>query len=45
MTNAQSFIKKELLVVSQEDEKYQILKATDKGKFLIDGIASDLFMI
>ncbi len=45
MTNAQSFIKKELLVVSQEDENSQILKATDKGKFLIDGIASDLFMI
>ena len=45
LTNAQSFIHKELLIVSHIDEKHRILKATDKGKFLIDGIASDLFMI
>lgn len=47
--STQKFINKGLLVISTElsDEKshIEILKTTQKGKFLVDGIASELFMI
>lgn len=39
--NSQKFIEKGLLEVSEN----RFLKATKKGKFLIDGIASDLFIV
>ena len=39
--NSQKFIEKGLLEVSEN----RYLKATKKGKFLIDGIASDLFIV
>ncbi len=43
--NAQYFITQKLLIIMEKGEKSEVLKATEKGKFLIDGIASDLFMI
>ena len=43
--NAQYFITQKLLIIMENGEKSEVLKATEKGKFLIDGIASDLFMI
>ncbi|KAB1067968.1 radical SAM family heme chaperone HemW [Tamlana haliotis] len=46
---SKNFIKEGLLVVSNDvnelNKPIQRLKATQKGKFLIDGIASELFMI
>ena len=47
LISAQKFINQGLLVISNESEKShnQILITTKKGKFLADGIASDLFMI
>ncbi len=45
LKNAQHFVDQKLLVISKKDEKTTVLKASEKGKFLIDGIASDLFMI
>ena len=39
------FIEENLLIISNESEKPQILRTTSKGKFLADGIASDLFLI
>jgi len=44
LASSQKFIDQELLVISKENEKH-ILKVTQKGKFLVDGITSDLFMI
>ncbi|MEZ4797260.1 MAG: radical SAM family heme chaperone HemW [Flavobacteriaceae bacterium] len=49
--NAQKYINQKLLVVTSSDpdceslDCIEKLQATQKGKFLIDGIASDLFMI
>ncbi len=45
--NAQHFIDRDLLIIEncQTECNRSILKVTNKGKFLIDGIASDLFMI
>ncbi len=45
LINAQHFIDQKTLVILNEGDKSQFLKATEKGKFLIDGIAADLFMI
>ena len=48
LSNAGKYIEKELLVVTPtnlEDNCDKKLRTTQKGKFLIDGIASDLFMI
>ena len=45
LNNAQYFVAQKLLVIKNDGEKSQFLKATEKGKFLIDGIVSDLFMI
>ena len=47
LKNAQNFIDKGLLIIENCHTKRSrsVLKATNKGKFLIDGIASDLFMI
>ena len=52
LSAAQKFIDKELLVVEIEVNQQNsskspnlILKTTEKGKFLADGIASDLFII
>lgn len=44
---AEKFIDQGLLVISNDREKShnRVLKTTQKGKFLVDGIASDLFMI
>lgn len=39
--NCQKFIENDLLEISERRH----LKATEKGKFLIDGIASDLFIV
>jgi oxygen-independent coproporphyrinogen-3 oxidase len=41
---SQKFINKDLLVI-KSDKNSPILSATQKGKFLVDGIASELFMI
>ena len=40
MTSSKKSIEEKLISVSKD-----IIKTTQKGKFLIDGIASDLFMI
>lgn len=48
LKNAQKFIEQELLIVTLsncENNYEEKLQTTQKGKFLIDGIASDLFMI
>ena len=45
LKNAHKFIAQKLLVISNESDKSQSLKVTQKGKFLSDGIASDLFII
>ncbi|WP_282124575.1 radical SAM family heme chaperone HemW [Algibacter mikhailovii] len=44
---SEKFIKQELLILvhEQEPQPASILKTTKKGKFLVDGIASELFMI
>jgi oxygen-independent coproporphyrinogen-3 oxidase len=39
------FIEKGLLFKDDEGEKSDVLKTTKKGKFLCDGIASEIFMI
>ena len=41
MENADKFIQKELLELTND----QKLKTTKKGRFLADGIASDLFLV
>lgn len=41
---AEKYIEKELLIITDETSD-KVLKATKKGKFLTDGIASDLFLI
>ncbi len=47
--SSEKFIIQKLLVISNESEKSdsinKIIKTTKKGKFLADGIASELFMI
>jgi len=45
LKNSEKFVNENLLFVSNENEKRKILGTTSKGKFLVDGIASDLFMI
>ncbi|GFD94874.1 coproporphyrinogen III oxidase [Alteromonas sp. KUL156] len=40
LKNAEKFIQQELLVITNE-----VLKTTEKGKFLADGLASELFII
>lgn len=44
---SEKFINQNLLVVTdfQTNQSLSILKTTQKGKFLVDGIASELFMI
>ena len=44
LKNAQQFISNQLLVISKNNNK-SILTTTQKGKFLVDGIASELFLI
>ncbi len=43
--NAQPFIEKDLLGIELNSKSDRVLITTKKGKFLADGIASDLFMI
>ncbi len=43
--NTLSFIDQGLLKITNESDISQYLKTTEEGKFLVDGIASDLFMI
>jgi oxygen-independent coproporphyrinogen-3 oxidase len=48
LRSAQKYINQELLIVTSSDcdnNCIEKLQTTQKGKFLIDGIASDLFMI
>ncbi len=51
LSSAEKFINQDLLVFEtchserSEESHYQILKTTQKGKFLVDGIASDLFTL
>lgn len=47
IASAKKFINQELLIIEdcKTEQGISILKPTKKGKFLIDGIASDLFMI
>ncbi len=44
---SEKFISKNLLMISEFDAQpnLNILKTTQKGKFLVDGIAADLFML
>lgn len=44
LKEAEIFLSKTLLVVEKENHQ-SVLKTTSKGKFLVDGIASELFMI
>ncbi|MGB5462321.1 MAG: radical SAM family heme chaperone HemW [Aureibaculum sp.] len=43
--NSNKFIKNGLLFIDAEGEKSDVLKTTIKGKFLCDGIVSEIFMI
>jgi len=43
--NAKPFIDKELLTIQKDENTIEYLTTTKKGKFLADGIASDLFML
>ena len=43
--NSNKFIENGLLFIDAEGEKSDVLKTTKKGKFLCDGIASEIFMI
>ncbi|PHR71586.1 MAG: coproporphyrinogen III oxidase [Lutibacter sp.] len=48
VTSAEKYIKQNLLIIENchsEQSEESILKTTNKGKFLVDGIASELFMI
>jgi oxygen-independent coproporphyrinogen-3 oxidase len=45
LKNSEKFVDENLLIISNESENLQILRTTSKGKFLADGIASDLFLI
>lgn len=45
LTNSQKFISKELLQITTSKTGIKVLKTTNKGKFLADGLASDLFII
>ena len=44
LKQAKKYLEKELLIITDEASG-KTLKATQKGKFLTDGIASDLFII
>ncbi|WP_456868050.1 radical SAM family heme chaperone HemW [Galbibacter sp. BG1] len=44
LKQAKKYLEKELLIITDE-ASVKTLKATQKGKFLTDGIASDLFII
>ncbi len=43
--NAQKFINEGLLSIETDSKNHKVLKTTQKGKFLADGLASDLFII
>ncbi len=47
IASSKKFIKQELLIIEdcKTEQDISILKPTKKGKFLIDGIASDLFIL
>jgi len=45
ISQSDKFIKNKLLKIDGENTEHQTLVATEEGKFLIDGIASELFMI
>ncbi|SED08908.1 oxygen-independent coproporphyrinogen-3 oxidase [Tenacibaculum sp. MAR_2009_124] len=45
MLNSQKFIDEGLLIIETDSIDHKILKTTKKGKFLADGLASDLFII
>ncbi|MCH7523764.1 MAG: radical SAM family heme chaperone HemW [Bacteroidetes bacterium] len=47
IASAKKFINQELLIIEdcKTEQNLNILKPTKKGKFLIDGIASDLFIL
>ncbi len=45
LKNAQKFVDNNLLEIIEDQTKSKILVTTKKGKFLADGIASDLFII
>lgn len=45
INNVQPFIEKGLLEIQEDSAHNKILKTTKKGKFLTDGITSDLFVI
>ncbi len=44
-TNAQPFLRKGLLEIKLNAKSNKVLITTKEGKFLADGIASDLFML
>ncbi len=45
ITNSQKFIDEKLLLITVSKTGNEVLKTTKKGKFLADGLASDLFII
>ena len=45
VTSSQKFIHQGLLEISITSNEAKILKTTQKGKFLVDGLASDLFIL
>ena len=45
LQNAQKFIDQKLLSIEMDTGNHKVLKTTQKGKFLADGLASDLFII
>lgn len=45
ITNSQKFINEKLLLITVSKTGNKVLKTTRKGKFLADGLASDLFII
>ena len=45
MKNSSPFIEKGLLQIQSNLDSSEFLTITKKGKFLADGIASDLFML
>ncbi|WP_431165896.1 radical SAM family heme chaperone HemW [Tenacibaculum halocynthiae] len=45
ITNSQKFINEKLLLITVSKTGNEVLKTTQKGKFLADGLASDLFII
>lgn len=45
ITNSQKFINEKLLLITVSKTGNEVLKTTQKGMFLADGLASDLFII